>query len=135
MSQFITELDIKPRCDNECIWVLDKPLLYWSQLLKDLYGHPDIVIQKGFETDLASVPRMPILYWLWGGRAHYEGVLHDFLYRKNAVPSVKRSVADKVFLEAMKVRGKSRRVRWPMYFGVRIGGWTAYHKRLVGDKF
>ena len=134
MSQFITELDIKPRCDNECVWVLQKPLLYWSQILKDIASHPDIIVPEGFETDLASVPRLPFLYLLWGGRAHCEGVLHDYLYRKDAVPSVKRSVADNVFFEAMGVRGKPNKVKYPMYWGVRLGGWTAYHKRLVGDK-
>ena len=134
MSQFITELDIRPRCDNECIWVLDKPLLYYSSLLKSLGEQPQVAIQVGFETDLASVPRIPFIYALWGGRAHKEGVLHDYLYRKDAVPCVPRSVVDRVFLEAMEVRGKPRRVRYPMYLGVRIGGWTAYHKRLVGDK-
>jgi len=133
MSQFITELDIKP-CDNECIWVLQKPLLYYSSLLKSLGKQPQVVVPEGFETDLASVPRLPFLYALWGGRAHREGVVHDYLYRKDSMPPVGRSVADRVFLEAMDVRGKPWNVRWPMYLGVRIGGWTAYHKRLVGDK-
>jgi len=128
MSQFITELCLQLK-NGDTVRVLEKPLGYYSSMLKLL-----VTVPTGFETDLASVPRLPFTYWLWGGRAHREGVLHDYLYRKDSVPVVKRSVADRVFLEAMKLRGKPRRVRWPMYSGVRIGGWTAYHKKFVGDK-
>lgn len=128
MSQFITELCCHLK-DDDCVWVLDKPLGYYSSLLKCL-----VTVPTGFETDLASVPRLPFIYTLWGGKAHREGVLHDYLYRKDAVPGVPRRDADRVFLEAMELRGKPRRVRYPMYLGVRIGGWTAYHKHLVADK-
>jgi hypothetical protein len=34
----------------------------------------------------------------------------------------------------MEVRNKPFYVRWPMYLGVRFGGWPAYHKLKVGDK-
>lgn len=130
MSQFITELDVylKPERDD-AIWVLDKPLVYYSSLLKSTLNVP-----VGFETDLASVPRLPFIYALWGGRAHREGILHDALYRSDFVPGVSRSIADDVFLEAMKTRGKPWHIRYPMWAGVRAGGWTAYHKKLVGDK-
>ena len=130
MSQFITELDVylKPERDD-AIWVLDKPLVYYSSLLKSTLNVP-----VGFETDLSSVPRVPFIYSAWGGRAHREGVIHDYLFRTDSFPSVSFSMANKVFLEAMEVRGKPRRIRWPMFLGVVCGGWWSYHKRLVGDK-
>lgn len=129
MSQFITELSCHLK-DDDCVWVLDKPLGYYSSLLKHL-----VTVPTGFETDLASVPRLPFIYTLWGGKAHREGVIHDYLYRSNSVPLVPRATADSVFKEAMGLRGKPWYVRWPMFWGVRLGGFGSYHKRLVGDKF
>lgn len=129
MSQFITELCCHLK-DDDCVWVLDKPLGYYSSLLKCL-----VTVPTGFETDLASVPRLPFIFTLWGGRAHREGVLHDYLYRIDAKPETARGTADSVFKEAMSLRGKPWYVRYPMFVGVRVGGWTAYHKRRVADKF
>jgi hypothetical protein len=126
MSKFITELDVKEI--NDSVWMLDSPLIFES----DLCGK--IVVLAGFQTDFASVPRLPIFFTLFGDRAHCEAVLHDYLYRIDSVPEVCRSEADKVFLEAMECRGKKCHVRWPMYWGVRLGGWSAYHKRLISDK-
>ena len=127
MSKFLNELDCHLK--NDKIWVLNNPLFYYSSILQKI-----ICIPKGFETDLSSVPRVPFIFWFWGGRAHCEGVLHDHLYRKDSVPLVTRSVADRIFKEAMKSRRKSFFVRWPMFFGVRIGGWGAYHKKNMFDK-
>ncbi|MFH2076618.1 MAG: DUF1353 domain-containing protein, partial [Pseudomonadota bacterium] len=67
MSKFLTELDARLVKDDR-IWKLDSPLIYES----DLLGL--IEVPEGFETDLASVPRVPFVYMLWGGKAHREGV-------------------------------------------------------------
>jgi hypothetical protein len=125
MPKFLTELEVS--CINDSAWVLDSPLLYES----DIVG--SITVPATFATDFASVPRVPIFFELFGDRAHREAVLHDYLYRSDSKPTVARASADNVFLEAMKERGKSFFVRYAMYWGVRSGGWTAYHKRKVGD--
>ena len=125
---FVTELKCHLKGDK--IWVLDEPLIFYSNLLK-----MTVMVPVEFETDLASVPRIPIIYGLWGARAHREAVLHDALYRIDSIPVVKFSVANKVFLEAMKSRGKPGRVRWPMYLGVVIGGYMSYHKHKMDFKF
>ena len=114
--------------DDDRIWIIDSRLVYES----DLVGI--IIVPEGFETDFASVPRIPVFYILFGDRAHRESVIHDYLYRSDSFPSLSRSQADNVFLEAMKCRGKRFFVRYAMYWGVRAGGWTAYHKRNVGDR-
>jgi hypothetical protein len=114
--------------DDDKIWILDSPLVYQSALLDTVINIP-----MGFETDFASVPRVPIAYWLFGDRAHREAVLHDYLYRIDSVPVVTFGQANDVFLEAMKVRGKGLFVRYAMYWGVVIGGYFSYHKRKVGD--
>ena len=125
---FVTDLHIELKPGREKVWVLTKRLIYRSPLL-DRW----ILIPAGFETDLSSVPRIPFVFWFWGGRAHREGVLHDYLFRKDSDPVVSFSMANRVFLEAMKSRGKPMYVRYPMYSGVVVGGYWSYHKRKVGD--
>lgn len=126
---FISKLDVKLKEENESIWILVSDLVYYSPLLKS-----NIIIPAGFETDLASVPRIPFVFWFWGGRAHRESILHDYLYRIDSKPVVSFWTANKLFLEAMESRGKPRRIRWPMFLGVTIGGYWSYHKKRVTDK-
>jgi len=125
---FLGELCLELKPGKERVWILTQSLSYYSLILKRW-----ILIPAGFETDLSSVPRVPFVFWFWGGRAHREGVLHDFLFRKDSDPVVSFSMANRVFLEAMKSRGKPWNVRYPMYWGVCAGGYWSYHKRKVGD--
>lgn len=135
MPKFLTDLKVQLKNGSDSIWDLIDCLVYKSDLLKEIVDVPgDFKNGDYFETDFASVPRIPIAYNLFGNRAHYESVIHDFLYCKDSKPVVSRKTADEVFLEAMKLRGKSWFVRYSMYSGVRLGGWTAYHKRNVLDK-
>ena len=126
MPKFLTELDVT--CIDDGIWRLDDPLVFESDILDK------IIVPAGFQTDFASVPRVPIAYMFFGDRAHREAVLHDYLYCIDAIPAATYSQANEVFLEAMKERGKNFLVRYSMYWGVVIGGWGAYHKRYVRDK-
>jgi len=127
MSEFLTELDAK-LIKDDLIWKLDSPLEYVSDILGK------VTVPEGFETDLASVPRVPFVYMMWGGKAHREGVVHDYLYRIDSHPLATYSQANEVFFEAMTVRGKKIYVRYPMWWGVVLGGWSAYHKKYTGDK-
>lgn len=111
------------------IWVMSKPLKYYSELLKEL-----IIIPQSFETDFASVPRLPIAYAAWGDKAHREAVVHDYLYRIDSKPLVTRSQANSIFLEAMNSTEKSWYIKYPMYMGVVLGGWATWHKRKVMDR-
>lgn len=142
-SRFLTDLDARLKACSDSIWIIDSPLKYYSELLGCLIVVPPWFETKEpneagetafFETDFASVPRVPIFYEIWGNRAHREAVLHDYLYRIDSTPVVTYSQANRVFLEAMKATGKPIHVRWPMYLGVVLGGWTAFHKRRVKDK-
>ena len=128
MGKFITELDasLKPGTDN--VWVLNSPLVYKSDLVGRIKAH------AGFETDFASVPRIPVVYSLWGARAHREAVIHDYLFRKDSDPLVGFMAANRVFLEAMEARGKPWGIRYPMFWGVCIGAYGCFHKRVVGAK-
>ncbi len=126
MAEFQTELEAG--CLTDCTWRIVSPLVYIS----DLVGKIEVPIN--FKTDFASIPRLPIIYELLGNKAHYEGVVHDYLYRADSIPLVTRYVADCVLLEAMKVRKKNWITRNSVYIGVRIGGWTAYHRHTVNWK-
>jgi hypothetical protein len=126
MSKFLTELEIKNITDK--LWKLTTPLVYKSDLLDRT-----ICVPSGFVTDLASVPRVPIVYYFWGGRCHREAVIHDYLYRTDSAPVVSCSLANRVFLEAAKTRGKAFLVRVPMFVGVVLGGWCSFHRKKVTD--
>lgn len=127
-SEFLTELEARLKNEDE-VWILEKPLAYQSELLDRI-----VEVPAEFETDLASVPRVPIAYTAFGGRAHREAVIHDYLFRKDSDPVVTFMQANRVFLEAMKVRGKSFFVRQSMFMGVCLGGYFSYHKKKVMDQ-
>ena len=129
-SKFLTELDFHLAPGSDEIYILDKPLIYRSRIL-----NRTIYVPTGFQSDLASVPRVPFVFWFWGGRVHREGVLHDYLYRIDSVPVVSKKVADAVFFEAMTSRGKEVFVRYPIFWGVVIGGGSSYHQRKIDFKF
>jgi hypothetical protein len=143
-SGFQTVLDVRLKEGSDCVWIVVSPLKYLSELLNRLITVPTwYEIQSDssaegdpplFETDFASVPRIPVFYEMWGDRAHREAVLHDYLYRIDSIPVATYSQANSVFLEAMQSTGKPWRIRYPMYWGVVLGGWTAYHKKRVRDK-
>jgi hypothetical protein len=100
-------------------------------------------------TDLASVPKLPILYWLCGGRADEPAVLHDHGYRSGLFGT--RAEVDALFAEAMRVvsrlkqealeaKGAGRARRWYEraknrakdaleWAGVRMGGHWSYKDR------
>lgn len=97
----------------------------------------------GFETDLASVPRWPVIYWLTGATADEAAVIHDLLYTHKK--DISRAQADAVFAEAIAVIARIKQAaleeekmpawrrklveiadgarRGAMWAGVRAGGW------------
>ncbi len=127
-SKFLTELEVK-LIDDDKIWELLSPLRYYSEIL----GR-EVEAPTGFQTDLASVPRVPIAYYFWGARCHREAVIHDLLCRIDSDPVVNLDTANNIFQEAMIVRKKPLYIRKPMYWGVCIGTWKYFHKRNVADK-
>lgn len=115
-SAFLTPLNVKAIDDER--WELTTSLVYKSDLLGKT-----ITVPAGFITDFASVPRLPLAYWLMGGVATKAAVIHDFLYR---LGDVSRKDADKVFAEAMEATGIPAWRRGPMWLGVRIFGRSSY---------
>lgn len=116
-SEFLTDLVVK-KMTGEFDWEVRFDLDYYSASLKSRVNVP-----AGFVTDFASVPRIPIAFWLTGDTAQKAAVVHDFLYQKHMVS---KGRADRVFLEAMKVTRIPAWRRWIMYAMVSAFGWTAY---------
>lgn len=103
------------------------------QLLEDL-GYvqetpfvASVVVPRGFNTDFASVPRLPLAYLLAGGVGNPAAVVHDYLYRE--VPhSCTRDQADEIFYQALLVCGVAKWRAWLMWAAVRIAGSGSYRE-------
>lgn len=103
-------------------WRLLAPLVYSSRL-RGL-----IVVPKGFKTDFASVPRLPLAYALTGDTAHASAVVHDYLCRITFQDcEITWAEAARVFKEAMKHEGVPGWRRQMMYLGVRYFGRQSRH--------
>lgn len=115
MSKFVTRLILgaaDQRDDGK--WIVMQDLIYQSDVAGTTFTVP-----AGFATDLASVPRLPVVYLLTGGKANSAAVVHDFLYTNKPV---RRVVADAVLREASAVTWVPRYVRNLMWAGVRLFG-------------
>lgn len=114
--RFFTELQLTVLDDNS------------YRLTEDFFVSLDctetIKVPEGFKTDLASVPRLPVVYLAMGNTGHKAAVLHDWLYATN---SYKRAVCDCYFYHALRESGINYFQAQAMYMGVRIGGWQPYN--------
>lgn len=115
MGGFKTNLDVRSKGK---FWSLLSPLIFES----DTFG--EIIVPRGFRTNFASVPRIPIIYAMFGNTSHKSATLHDYLYTKRAKMS--RKSADRVFIEAMTSRRQSKWRRIPMWAAVRLFGKWHY---------
>ena len=108
---------------------LAKPLVYQSGLVED-----KIWVPKGFVTDFASVPRLPVVYWIAGGRADKAACVHDYLYRFKL--HLGRAKADRIFYEAMREAGYNWAFANNNYYWVRAFGWRAYgqHEEILDPR-
>jgi hypothetical protein len=99
-------------------------------------GCPELIkAETGFNSDLASIPRL--LRWLIpvNGRHRWPAVTHDKLYSTQGVVAraagfakYSRKECDQIMDEGMKVMGVPLWKRTLMYRGVRAGGWVRFNK-------
>lgn len=116
--RFLTPLRLEYVADGSGQKRLLEPLVFESLVAKQIF-----IVPAGFVTDLASVPRLPVVFWLTGAAADTAAVVHDYLYSTGRVP---RAMADAVFREASAVEGVPGWRRWLMWAGVRLGGASHY---------
>lgn len=105
---------------------------YEWELLRDfVYVSPrwgTLVVPAGFVTDLASVPAFGRWYVSRDGDHLKPAIIHDFGYVKECESApgpwarMDRRDVDKLFLEAMLVRGIRPTQARVIYAAVRIGG-------------
>lgn len=128
MSPISGRLDVQYLKDGR--WLLTRELRY---------THRDfglIVVPEGTITDLDSVPRLPLAFWLVKGAAVLAPVIHDWLYQEGRIglEDITREDADRIFLEIMEEEGVwwwRRRLIWA---GVRAGGWLAWNKHRKAEE-
>lgn len=109
MGRFRTKLKVE---SGGKYWILLQPLIFESE------RHGLITVPMGFKTDFASVPRIPVVYSMFGNTSHNAAVIHDWLYSGNVKISRKR--ADEVFIDAMRSKKQSKWRRIPMFWAVRL---------------
>ena len=97
-------------------WMLLSPLTYDSNVGVS-YTAP-----KGFVTDFASVPRIPIVFDILGDRANESSAMHDYFYSKECVYDLTRDQADHLLKEMIESQGISHWIAWCYFIGVRMGG-------------
>lgn len=102
--------------------ILRESLRYYDKRSKQLF-----IIACGLVSDGASIPRFlwPILGHPFQHPMREAAILHDFLYYYNVVP---RKIADQIFYDALVESGMNRYKAQIYYFGVRVGGRSAYKK-------
>lgn len=126
MSRFLSRLYLVDADDTDTgKWFLFAPLVYESKVANRI-----ITVPAGFPTDLASTPRIPIIYEACGNIAVRAAVVHDYLYTSGRES---RAIADAVLREAAEVTGVSWWQRWAMWAGVRIGGASHYTADPAGS--
>jgi hypothetical protein len=82
-----------------------------------------LVVEKGFDTDYASVPRIFWAIYPPDGAYTDAAVVHDWAYWYQTMT---REEADNVFLEAMAALGIPWLRRHILHKAVRAGGWLAW---------
>lgn len=82
---------------------------------------------KGFETDLASVPRpLWAIYSPNDTRTIKAAILHDYMYQ--FYTGLTRRECDVIFYYGLLKGGFPRWQAWEYYLGVRAFGWMFYRK-------
>lgn len=119
---WLSNFDIRQLDDT--YFMLLQDLVYYSKKrgLK-------ITVPSGMVSDGPSVPRAPLLYWLFGHRGKRAAVIHDWLYRCAILP---RAECDLIFKEALNDSGKLWCTSFGMFLGVKIGGFPSYNQGRNG---
>jgi hypothetical protein len=82
-------------------------------------------VPVGFESNLASVPRVPFAFWLFGDKARLAALFHDAGYTFSWKPRAWMDEAFSAVAKATKVAGWRAGLMWA---AVRVAGGAHYGK-------
>jgi len=130
---FTTEIKVAVPNDEHGtpLWRVLEPLNFHSEKFSKHY-----VVPAGFLSDLASVPRVPIL-WLVAGRVgNAAAIVHDWLYNYGVKfkQIADRAEADEIFFEAMVDCRVPLWRAWAMFGAVRLFGAANFKDRTGAVK-
>jgi len=100
----------------------------WILAADLVYNDPEfglIAIPTGFETDFASVPRIPLVFELCGDLGQAAALVHDYLYTQG---NTTRAQTDRIFKNILLTTGVGKVRSYLMYAGVRCFGWMFWRK-------
>jgi hypothetical protein len=130
LEEVTDDLGVTVMREGRVVWRLLEPL-HWMAAADSL--PPLVTVPAGFETDLASIPRLARGVIPPSGPWQRAAVIHDWLYRTRGgwywsppYERLTRAQADDVFLAAMAAAGVNWITRQAMWAAVRIGGGKAW---------
>ena len=111
---FLSRLNVD-HIPEERRWALTEDLVYMTR-------RGDVItVAAGFETDLATIPRLFWGFFPPGGTYLEAAVVHDYLYAGHHKVRDKKE-ADLIFREAMADLKVPKWKRYILYYAVRMGG-------------
>lgn len=122
---WITDVDLRAPLKEGGLWITLSPLGFQTRHFFYPNGKAKYyLVPARYATDLATVPRLPLVYWLVGNRGVAAAVIHDFTYdhgmRLGIIES--RLESDLVYREILLEMGVSEYLATAMFKGVRIFG-------------
>ena len=127
MSRFLTVTDVRilrgQFREGRQLFKLLREVHYASDLLRTI-----VKVPRGYVTDFASVPRLPLTWLVAGGTGYEAAVVRDWLYTTHAVDgkAITRAQADDVFKEAIGASQDTNAPAGLMWLAVRAGGRGAW---------
>lgn len=117
---------VGPNGQGRTLWLVLEGMEVEHPLLPLHYS-----IGFNWQTDLASVPRVALLWLIAGGDAPASAVVHDWLYKTGFLS---RMQADRVFRDLIQIESYSVVKAWILWSGVRLGGWWTWRKYRKGER-
>ena len=112
--------------DNPLLrWIAERRIWIVEEPFDAVWGDITVAIEQGFETDLASIPRLFRSLIPQVGRHIQAAIVHDKIYRTTG-HGITRAQADDMFLDGMEAKGVGWLRRRTIYAAVRVGGWASW---------